>query len=65
MRTLTKSQKEILNKEFLDIADKKVSEFDISTVRGSVRIRTARFITPEETAKRKQRIKSLKFPSKK
>ncbi len=56
---------EILEKEFLDISDKRIIEYDISKVRGSVRLHTAEIITVNEVAKMKKKIKSLKFPSKK
>ena len=59
------SDLEILEKNFLNISDKSVREYDISKVRGSVRIRTAEIITKDEVSKLKSVIRSLKFPSEK
>jgi len=56
---------EIINAEFIDISDaSRIREYDISNVRGSIRLRTGQFINPDEVKKMKERVKKIKFPSK-
>jgi len=62
-RTYSSSDLEALKEDFLDMNDKKVREYDVSNVRGSVRIRTSQIITEDEIIKLKKEVKSLNFPS--
>lgn len=55
---------EILEKDFIDISDSNVLEYDITKVRGSVRLRTGEFITRNELNQKKNEVKLLHFRNK-
>jgi hypothetical protein len=56
---------EILAVDFIDITDaSRIKEYDIRNVRGSIRLRTGQFISPDEIKSLKAKVKSIKFPSK-
>lgn len=63
--TYKHSDIEVLDRDFIDISDKSVREYDLTTVRGSVRLRTAEFITEQKVSQLKREVRSLRFPSKK
>ncbi len=63
--TYKQSNNKVLDTKFMDISAENIREYDLTTVRGSIRLRTAEFITNQKVSQLKNEIKSFNFPSKK